>query len=498
MKTKSNSTVWVLLILVLTVLSIPRSSCSGTVRKPVWAGLFYEADPSALAQSIDQLTRKAQKTRLSLPTGKRLRAVIMPHAGYVYSGWTAAHASRILSPNQFSKVILLGPDHRIGLQSAAICDATAFETPLGKIHLHKDIARLQLQPDLFESLPVSRDREHSLEVLLPFLQRYLHDFQLVPVVVGHGSVTQLAHALDSIIDQDTLLVISSDLSHFLSYSEALVRDRETIDEIINLRPDKLVKEDNRACGKIPLQILTEIALRHHWQPLLLHYSNSGDTAGDRSRVVGYAAVTFWEEGPMENTGSVDGQFSEAQGRVLVKLARKTIGDKLGLTTSESASQDLHSALKKDCFKVQRATFVTLKIKGQLRGCIGSLTATETVAESVRRNALSAAFHDPRFSPLSQDELGRTAIEVSILTEPQPLRFQDGQELIKKLRPHVDGVIIRKSFARATFLPQVWEQLPEPEDCLSHLCMKAGLPSRAWEDSGLEVLTYQVQYFEENR
>jgi AmmeMemoRadiSam system protein B/AmmeMemoRadiSam system protein A len=498
MKTTFNFTAWVLLILFLTVLSIPRSALADTVRKPVWAGLFYESDPSALAQSIDQLTRKAQKTRLSLPKGKRLRAIILPHAGYVYSGWTAAHAARVLSPNQFSKVILLGPDHRIGIQSAAICDATAYQTPLGKIHLHKDTARLRLQPDLFETLPASRDREHSLEVLLPFLQRYLHEFQLVPVVVGHGSAPRLAQALDSIMGGDTLLVISSDLSHFLSYAEALVRDRETIDEIINLRPNKLVKEDNRACGKIPLLILTEMALRHHWQPLLLHYANSGDTAGDRSRVVGYAAVTFWEEVSMEKIGSADGQFSEAQGQVLVNLARKTIGDKLGLATAEPASQDLLSALKQDCFQVQRGTFVTLKIKGQLRGCIGSLTAMETVAESVRRNALNAAFQDPRFPPLSQDELDLTSIEVSILTEARPLRFQDGQDLIKKLRPHVDGVIIRQGFARATFLPQVWEQLPKPEEFLAHLCMKAGLPSRAWEDSDLEVLTYQVQYFEENR
>ena len=193
----------------------------------------------------------------------------------------------------------------------------------------------------------------------------------------------------------------------------------------------------------------------------------------------------------------DSKIPEDQGINLTKLARKTIGDKMGLATPESAAQNLLSDLKEDCFKVQRGTFVTLKIKGQLRGCIGSLTATETVAESVRRNALNAAFHDPRFAPLSRDELGRTAIEVSILTEPRPLQFQDGQDLIKKLRPHVDGVIIRKNFARATFLPQVWEQLPEPEDFLSHLCMKAGLPSRAWEDSELEVLTYQVQYFEEN-
>ena len=116
-------------------------------------------------------------------------------------------------------------------------------------------------------------------MILPFLQHYLDDFQLVPVIVGNGDVPRLSNALDSIIDRDTLLVVSSDLSHFLSYSEAVVRDRENIDEIVNLKPNKLVKADNRACGKIPLLILTEIARRQRWQPLLFHYSNSGDTAG---------------------------------------------------------------------------------------------------------------------------------------------------------------------------------------------------------------------------
>ncbi len=116
--------------------------------------------------------------------------------------------------------------------------------------------------------------------------------------------SRISNALDSIIDSDTLLVVSSDLSHFLSYAEAVARDRETIDEIINLKPDKLIKTDNRACGKNPLLILTEIARRHHWQPLLLHYSNSGDTAGDRSRVVGYAAMAFFEELSMENKDNI--------------------------------------------------------------------------------------------------------------------------------------------------------------------------------------------------
>ncbi len=498
MKAMSNPILFLSLALALLVPLAPHAVLAETVRKSVWDGLFYEADPSELEQNIDQLTSKAHKTRLQIPQNKHLRAIIMPHAGYIYAGWTAAHAARVLSADQFSKVILLGPDHRMGFKSAAICDVTAYETPLGKINLHKDSAKLRLQTELFQSLPVSQDQEHSLEVILPFLQRYLDDFQLVPVMVGQGDVKRISNALDSIIDRDTLLVISSDLSHFLPYAEAVVRDRETLAEIVSLKPDKLVKTENRACGKIPILILIEIARRHHWQPLLLHYSNSGDTAGDRSRVVGYAAVAFLEDLSMENKDNAGAQFSEAQGQVLVKLARKTIMDKLGVDTSEAAFQDLLSDLKDDRFKLHCGTFVTLKIRGQLRGCIGNLTSTETVLEGVNRNAMNAAFHDPRFSPLSRDELGRTEIEVSILTEPQPLVFRDGQELIKNLRAHVDGVIIRKGYASATFLPQVWEQLPKPEDFLAHLCMKAGLPSDAWKNSALEVLTYQVQYFEENQ
>jgi AmmeMemoRadiSam system protein B/AmmeMemoRadiSam system protein A len=467
-----------------------------SVRRPVWAGRFYEADPYALKAHIDRLTRKAQRTPIQIPENRSLRAIVMPHAGYVYSGWTAAHAARVLPRSHFSKVVLLGPDHRIGFQNAAISQVAAYETPLGRVKLHRDAAKLSRQSALFQTLPVERDREHSLEVILPFLQSYLGKFQLVPVIVGHGDTKRLADALDEIVDSDTLLVISSDLSHFLPYDDAVARDRETIDEIIKLKPKTLAGSENRACGRTPLLVLTEIARRRNWKPMLIHYSNSGDTAGDRSRVVGYAAIAFFGDQSMENNENSTSQFDEEQGRMLVKLARQTISQKLGVDTIEPADNDSVSAMGDDCFKLHCGTFVTLKIKGQLRGCIGNLTSNETVVDGVKRNAINAAFHDPRFSPLSKDELNRTQIEVSILTEPRPLAYQDGQDLIRKLRANVDGVIIRKGHASATFLPQVWEQLPKPEDFLTHLCMKAGLPSDAWQNSDLEVSTYQVQYFEE--
>ena len=469
-----------------------------SVRRPVFAGRFYNSDPSGLAKDIDYLTRKAWKTRIQIPKYKTLRAVVMPHAGYMYSGWTAAHAAHVLSSVNYSKVFLIGPYHRGGIKSAAICNATAYETPLGVISLHKDVEKLRRQPNLFQSMPVNRDQEHSLEVILPFLKRYIGEFQLVPVMVGYGHVSRLAKALESIIDNDTLLVISSDLSHYLPYAEAVDRDRETIDALLNLKSNILIGSDNRACGRMPLLILTEIARRHRWQPVLLHYSNSGDTAGDRSRVVGYAAIAYFGDGSMIKNDSSDAQFSEAQGQVLVALARRTIADKLGVGAPESSADGLLADLQDDRFKLHCGTFVTLKIKGRLRGCIGSLTASETVLNGVKRNAVNAAFHDPRFSPLSKDELDRTEIEVSILSEPRPLAYRDGLDLITKLRAHVDGVIVRKGHASATFLPQVWEQLPGPEDFLTHLCLKAGLPADAWQNSELEVSTYQVQYFEENQ
>ena len=192
------------------------------------------------------------------------------------------------------------------------------------------------------------------------------------------------------------------------------------------------------------------------------------------------------------------RFTEKQGQLLVELARKSILKKLTGNSPHSESDTPTLALNDDIFQAHCGTFVTLKIQGQLRGCIGNLTATESVLEGVKRNAVNAAFHDPRFASLSVAELDRTEIEVSILTIPQPLAYRDTQDLIQKLRINVDGVILRKGHASATFLPQVWEQLPRSEDFLTHLCQKAGLSPDAWKRSELEVLTYQVQYFEEKR
>ena len=183
--------------------------------------------------------------------------------------------------------------------------------------------------------------------------------------------------------------------------------------------------------------------------------------------------------------------------MLVKLARQTLMERFGKQIPQGKIDSLNTALKDPCFQISCGTFVTLKIKGQLRGCIGNLTSNDSLISGVRRNAINAAFHDPRFAPLRASELDRVEIEISILTEPKPMNYRDAADLLSKLRSGVDGVTVRLGHASATFLPQVWEQLPQPQDFLAHLCMKAGLAADAWKMSRIEISTYQVQYFEEH-
>ncbi|MFH1975542.1 MAG: AmmeMemoRadiSam system protein B [Pseudomonadota bacterium] len=480
--------------LFLSSFSIASVCLAENVRKPAYAGSFYPSGKSEIGQTIEILTSKAKETRFTAPSGKSLKALILPHAGYIYSGLTASHASIVLNENRFSKVILMGPDHRVGFAGCAISDSDIYETPLGQVRLHKDAAKLRLQKEIFRSIPVSDKNEHSLEVVLPFLQIYLKKFDLVPIVVGSVDYNKIAGAIDMIIDDKTLLVASSDLSHFLQYDEAVSRDKETINAILNLEKEKLIKRDNSACGKMPILIVMSLAGKYGWKPVLIHYSNSGDTAGDRSRVVGYAAIAFYGDSSMENE-TISNSLNEKQGQILLKLARKTISEELGIKP-KPGQESLASDLEEKDLQRKSGTFVTLKIHNQLRGCIGNLDASGPIMEGVKRNAINAAFNDFRFSPLTIKEFDKVEIEISILSEPKPLEYKDSNDLIKKLRPGVDGVIIRKGRASATFLPQVWEQLKRPEDFLSHLCTKAGLPSDSWKNSKLEVLTYNVQYFEE--
>ncbi len=472
---------------------------AASVRPAVWAGRFYPEDPVDLRKRIDALLRQA-KNRSENPrpvTDRVLRAIVLPHAGYIYSGLSAAHGLMVLPDSGIDKVVLLGPDHRVGLTRAAVSDVDAYETPLGRIPLHADARKLLTDAALFQASAASDRMEHSLEVLLPYLQHRLGAFELVPVVVGSVSPARLARSIESLLDERALLVISSDLSHYLPYEEAVARDRETLEWIETGNLAALMSGDNRACGSIPLAVLITIAKARGWQPTVIHYNNSGDTAGGRDRVVGYAAVAYYGGSTMgHDAPPAPVGLDTADGQLLVALARQSIARELEKETDPGAAAVLAEKLRRPVFQEPRGTFVTLKKHGQLRGCIGSLAPREPLKADVAANAVNAAFRDPRFPPLNAEELDQIVIEVSVLSTPEPLPYASGEALLKKLRRGVDGVIIKKGTRRATFLPQVWDQLPSHEAFLGHLCMKAGLPEKAWRDGDLEVFTYQVTYFEE--
>jgi AmmeMemoRadiSam system protein B/AmmeMemoRadiSam system protein A len=467
------------------------------VREPVYAGRFYPAQRSALERTIARLVAAAGNTDRTGMAQPHLKALVVPHAGYIYSGSTAAHCTRELADRHFSKVIVMGPDHRVGIRSAAISAVRAYRTPLGRIDLHPDADRLRQGSDLFDYSPLSDRTEHSVEVVLPFLQAGLDEpFQLVPVVIGKGDPFKIAAGLETALDADTLLVASSDLSHYLPYRQAVAWDRATLELIKNLEPEKLMLRSNSACGRSPIAVILHLARQRHWQPVVLNYTNSGDTAGDRARVVGYAAVAFYSNSKTRGRRPMGTCDKKEQGNILLDHARQTIAEKLGREVDPEACADLEQKLEDSCFDTKSGTFVTLTLKGQLRGCIGNMTSTVNLRDGVRQNAISAAFHDPRFSPLTAAELEQVHIEISILTEPQPLNHDGGEDLVRKLRPDIDGVIISKGLHRATFLPQVWKQLPRTDDFLSRLCLKAGLPANTWQSEVLDVQTYQVISFEE--
>ena len=186
-----------------------------------------------------------------------------------------------------------------------------------------------------------------------------------------------------------------------------------------------------------------------------------------------------------------------QGRGLLQLARKTLMERFGRKLPQAQEAEIGTQLNDPALQTVCGTFVTLKMDDQLRGCIGSLVGREPLVDGVKTHAVNAAFHDPRFPSLSSEEFDRVSIEVSVLSNPEPLEYADAADLLSKLRPHVDGVTIRSGHNSATFLPQVWDQLSDPQSFLTHLCLKAGLKASAWRDERLHVEIYQVQYFEES-
>jgi AmmeMemoRadiSam system protein B/AmmeMemoRadiSam system protein A len=434
-------------------------SMNDEVRPAAVAGTFYPGDARVLAGEIADYLEQTGEGTLAPGFPK---VVIVPHAGYIYSGPVAASAYDLLRPARgiVTRVVLLGPCHRVGVRGLALPGSRAFETPLGRIPVDTQaIDAIRGLPQVVESA-ATHAQEHAIEVQLPFLQRVLGEFSLVPLVVGDCAPDKVAEVLERLWGGvETLIVVSSDLSHYHPYEVAREVDGATVRAILEF--DARVSHE-QACGATPVSGVLIASKRRGLKPRLLDCRNSGDTAGGKSRVVGYASFALDAD---------SSEYGTRHGRTLLEIARASIAEALGFEARKPSTDERW-------LREWRASFVTLKQDDELRGCVGMLGAQRPLADDVAANARAAAFQDTRFEPLTREEFARTDIEVSLLSAPKRLLFEDHRDLIAQLRPGIDGIILEygggNGGKRATFLPQVWDALPDPEQFITHLKQKAGL------------------------
>ena len=472
------------------------------------------------------LRSAADETRQFEPQPK---AIVVPHAGYVYSGETAARAYARLARGQgadsgtsaIGRVVLLGPAHRVHVRGLALPEVDAFDTPLGVVRVDQAAVRLIARLRQVVAARPVHAAEHSLEVHLPFLRAVLGDFELVPLVVGEATPAMVAEVLDLLWGgPETLIVISTDLSHYHAYRDAVRIDNATVAAMLD-GATSITHE--QACGATPVNALMQVARARKLRIELIDQCNSGDTAGPRDRVVGYASFALYESavptavagvpgatesrasdessasGDRPESGSVSSSWRHASesvvpqwfpangGAVLVRLARNAIERALGLPPPPVVADAW--------LEHAGAVFVTLTQNGALRGCIGSLAPHRSVRADVTENALAAALRDPRFAAVTAQDWPQVRVEVSLLSAPLPLPASDEADALAQLRPLRDGVIFEAGAHRATFLPQVWEQIPEPRAFLAALKQKAGLPPTYWSTE-VRLSRYSVAKFTE--
>ena len=456
----------------------PYPSPMNAIRPAAVAGQFYPGNPRELEASVRRYLAAATTAEGPIP-----KAVIAPHAGYVYSGPVAASAYARLAParGRITRVVLLGPCHRVPVRGLALSGASAFASPLGDVPLDREMCANLAQLPQVEVFDASHAHEHSLEVHLPFLQVVLGRFALVPLAVGDASDWEVAEVLERAWGgPETLIVISSDLSHYLSYDAARALDAATCEAIEHLDGARIGRD--QACGRAPVKGLLALARKKGLAVATADLRNSGDTAGPRDKVVGYGAWLFFENGSGPAKKDEKGDALAAtrallgqHGHALLGIAASSIEH--GLAHDRPLPVALDSV--PEDLRGHGAAFVTLKRGGRLRGCIGTAEAHRPLAADVAENAYRAAFKDPRFPRLTNEECVNLDLSVSVLTTPEPMTFGDQADLLAQLRPGTDGLIVADGRKRALYLPSVWEQLPEAENFLAQLKLKAGMAADHW-------------------
>ena len=476
------------------------------VREPAVAGRFY---PDAEAELSKKINNYLDKALIEDLPGKPV-AIISPHAGYQYSGAVAAYSYKAIKDHGYKRVIVLAPSHYSRYRGASILDVEAYKTPLGLVRLNQGICNnLINNPPFFGTFKNAHKREHSLETQLPFLQTVLgNDFELIPVLVSRLNNEEfdfIADKLRPLIDENTLIVVSSDFTHY-GYGYDYVPFRKDVEA--NLRKldygafERIIALDFNgffqykratgitACGFMPIALLMKL-LPSDVQGKILQYDTSGNILGNFDSSVSYASIVFTRANePPDIIGNNTG-LSHDEKLTLLEAARNT----LEYCVKEGKKPDLNSEeyTLSQTLKKKRGVFVTLNKNGQLRGCIGHIQPREQLFNAVIDNTINSSMNDGRFRPVSEDELSDIEIDISVLS---PIKKISGAE---KFIIGKHGIIIHLGGKRAVFLPQVaTEQGWDREETLAHLCNKAGLPSYAWKDEEMEFFVFTAEVFHEDK
>lgn len=454
---------------------------ASTVRQPAAAGSFYPADKDQLAFQVAKFLAGVPTAEI---TGEPI-ALIVPHAGYPFSGQVAAFAYKQLTGRPIDTVILIGASHHLSFNEIAVPDCDYFETPLGRVPVDQEfIARLKKLSDRVVINDKAHEPEHALEVQLPFLQATLKDFKIVPILFGNISLANcqsLAYALNLLIEPGTLVIASSDWSHYYSYEMAHKLDSCGIGEVMAGDLPGFIRSlsegGTEACGApaIITAVLLAPALGAN-RVELLKYANSGDVTGDKSNVVGYAAIIFYHQPTV---------FSDADKAKLLRIARRT------LTAQLSGKKLPQFNLSSGPLTEDRGVFVTLTENEQLRGCIGYNQPVKPLYQAVQELVVAAALHDARFEPVTKDELQAVKIEISVLSRLSKVKDVNEIEIGR------DGLYIIKGDNSGLLLPQVvaewgWDR----EEFLKQVCIKAGLLEDAWKSKDASLYRFTAEIFHE--
>jgi AmmeMemoRadiSam system protein B/AmmeMemoRadiSam system protein A len=470
------------------------------IRKPAVAGTFYPASPVDLTKVIAKLFSEVDK----VPLKGRPLGLISPHAGYPYSGRVAAKAYKLLEGEEYETVVVISPSHTVFFKGSSIYEGNGYQTPIGIVETdHKLAEKLaNIHPSVhFSNMGHASGAtrgEHALEVQLPFLQIALGKFKLVAVVMGDqepDSVHALGEALYSALKgTNTLMIASTDLSHFHSEKVARKLDFAIQSAIEKFDPELLLEtlEDGKgeACGGGPVTAVMMAAKKLGAKELrFLDYATSGAVTRDFDEVVGYlsaAIVAGQQYVPSIEIGSKAATkevwaLTDDDRKLLHQIARKSIEAKLRVRDYIAPSNERLDA--------KRGVFVTLKLHGELRGCIGLIKARETLSHAVAEMAAAAAFEDPRFDPLSEDELTGLEISISVLSHLE--RVHDFNEI----KVDRDGLMIKLDMHSGLLLPQVatengWNAI----EFLQQTCLKAGLPKNSYRDKNAEIYRFSAEVF----